>query len=414
MAADKRLGLNRVDLAKFLPDQRAIKAFENLFVDVDKNQEENLDLINTVSLSAENASSNAVLALALLEAISQLAELKATEPNNVLPEENKIDVNYVLSNINDYLDFDTANTYDFPVARLAWSANDDTLSIGHTGGVIQQIGEETFARVTNNTGSLIQNGSVIGLTGSGTAIGKYIANGTLPPIYCLGLATQDIANTQRGRVTVYGRVRGINTTAYAVGDIIYADPTTAGEFTKVKPTAPNIVIPLGVVTLVAIDGEVFVRPILEQQRYFGSFSLTTSASLASTNTATAITLNTTNVSNGVSLGSPASRVVVANSGLYSFVVSFQLSATNSSIKDVYLWFRKNGVDLANSTIVHSLESGTAKTVQSRTYTISMNAGDYIELYWASPDNGVQLSAIASTAFSPAAPAVTLNVNQIQQ
>jgi hypothetical protein len=414
MATNKKSGLTRQDLAKFLPDQRSIKAFENLFIDVNDNQDTNIELIDIVALSADGAASNAILALSLIEAINQLAELKAIEPNNVQPEENRIDVNRVLSNIIDYIEFDVANTYDFPIARLAWSANDDTLSIGHTGGVIQQIGEETFARVTNNTGALITNGTVIGLTGSGTSIGKYIANGTMPPIYCLGIATQDIANTQRGRITVYGRVRGINTTAYVVGDVVYADPTTAGAFTKIKPTAPNISIPLGVVTLVAVDGEIFVRPVLEQQKYFGSFALTTSATLPATNTATAITLNTTNVSNGVSLGSPASRIVVANSGLYSFVVSFQLAASSSSIKDVYLWFRKNGTNIANSAMVHSLESGTAKTVQSRNYTISMNAGDYIELYWASPDNGVQLSAIASTAFSPAAPAVTLNVNQIQQ
>ena len=136
--------------------------------------------------------------------------------------------------------------------------------------------------------------------------------------------------------------------------------------------------------------------------------------LPAIDTATAITFNTTTVSNGVAIGSPTSRVIVSRSGLYNLSMSFQLSSSSSSIKDVYLWVRKNGVDLPNSTIVHSLESNSAKTVQSRSMTISLNANDYIELYWGSPDNNVSLSAIAATSFSPATPSVILSVNQIQQ
>ena len=279
----------------------------------------------------------------------------------------------------------------------------------------QQVGEEIYVQVTNSTGVVFNNGDLIGLTGSGTGVAKYVSNGTLPPIYAIGLATQNIAIGARGRVTAFGRVRGLNTSSFVVGDIVYANPAVTGGLTKVKPTAPNLVIPIGVVTVVSASvGEIFVRPILQQQEYYGAFAKTVSATLPATSTATAITFNTTTVSNGVSVGTPTSRIVVAHSGLYIFNASFQISATSSSVKDVYLWFRKNGVDIPNSAVIHSLDSGTAKTVQSRSYTISMNANDYIELYWASPDSGVALSAIASTAFSPASPAVVLNVTQIQQ
>lgn len=408
------LKLPRDILAKFLPDHRSIVTFEKMFVEIDSNQDNNIDLINAISLTAEKAGASADLALALIDYFQDIADRLSTNTAQIEQEIiQDVQPKYDQNPSFDYIDFDRNNGNSLQIGRMFYNEVDDTLNIAQKNGVVQQIGEEIFIQVTNSTGSTILNGSLVGLTGSGTTVSLYNANGSVPPMYVLGVATHDIPNGTRGRLTQFGRVNDVNTIGLSVG-IVYANPSIPGGLTSIKPTAPNSVVPVGVVTSSSINGQIFVRPILEQQRYFGAFALTTNASLTAINTATAIVLNTTTVSNGVSLGSPSSRIVVANSGLYSFIVSFQLSSTNSSIKDVYLWFRKNGVDLANSAIVHSLESGTAKTVQSRNYTISMNAGDYIELYWASPNNGVQLSAIASTAFSPSAPAVILNVNQIQQ
>lgn len=407
------LKLPRDVLAKFLPDQRAIIAFEKLFVEVDENQNTNIKLINEVSVSAGNAGANAQLALALMDYLQTLVDIESTNPAHL---DNEIIQDAVprLEPINsfDYIDFDSNNGNSLQVGRMFYNNADDTLNIAQRNNVVQQIGEEIFIQVTNSTGSTILNGSLVALTGSGTTVALYNANGSVPPMYVLGVATHDIPNGSRGRLTQFGRVRDVNTLSFPVGSVLYANPSVLGGLTNIKPTSPNAVIPIGVVVQSATLGQIFVRPILEQQRNFGAFAKTDSATLAATNTATAITLNTTISSNGVSLS--GTQVQASQSGLYSFSVSFQLSSTNSSVKDVYLWFRKNGTDLANTTIIHSLESGTAKSVQSRTLNVSMNAGDYIELYWASPDTGVSLSAIAATAFSPAAPSVILNVNQVQQ
>ena len=411
--ANKNLRLTRSDLATFLSNQRLIRAFETLLVDVDQNNETNIELINEVAISADNAGAMAILALGIIEGLEKLAELSATNPTAQEEEKENV-ISLIQENANDfdYIDLNPNSPHANKVARLSYGA-DDTLNIDHKDGVVQQVGEEIFIQVTNTTGSTILNGSLVGLTGSGTTISLYNANGSVPPMYVLGLATHDIPDGARGRVTQFGRVRDVNTLSLPVG-IVYANPTVVGGLTSVKPTAPNVVIPIGVVTSSAVNGQIFVRPILEQQRYYGAFAKTVSATLASTNTATAITFNTTTVSNGVSIGSPTSRVIVSRSGLYNLSMSFQLESLSSSVKDIYLWVRKNGVDLPNSTIIHSLESNSAKTVQSRSMTVSLNANDYIELYWASPDSGVSLSAIAATAFSPAAPSVILNVNQIQQ
>lgn len=407
------LKLPRDVLAKFLPDQRSIIAFEKLFVDVDNNQSTNIELINEVSISADNAGANAQLALALIDYLQTLVDIEATNPANL---DNEIiqDVAPRIEPTNsfDYIDFDRNSGNPLQVGRMFYSEVDDTLNIAQKNSVTQQIGEEIFIQVTNSTGSTILNGSLVGLTGSGTTVSLYNANGSVPPMYVLGVATHDIPSGARGRLTQFGRVRDVNTSSFSTGDILYANPSILGGLTTTKPTSPNVVIPVGVVVQSAVLGQIFVRPMLEQKRDFGAFAKTNSATLPATNTATPITLNSTISANGVTLS--GSQVQVTQSGLYSFSVSFQLAATSSSVKDVYLWFRKNGVDLANTTIIHSLESGTAKSVQSRTLNVSLNASDYIELYWASPDNGVSLSAVAATAFSPAAPSVILNVNQVQQ
>lgn len=407
------LKLPRDILAKFLPDHRSIVAFEKMFIEIDSNQDTNIDLINAISLTAEKAGANADLALALIDYFQDIADRVSTNTAQIEQEIiQDVQPKYDQNPSFDYIDFDRNNGNSLQVGRMFYNEVDDNLNIAQKDGVVQQIGEEIFIQVTNNTGSTILNGSLVGLTGSGTTVSLYNANGSVPPMYVLGVATHEIPNGARGRLTQFGRVRDVNTSSFATGDILYANPLVLGGLTSIKPTSPNAVIPVGVVVQAATLGQIFVRPILEQKRNFGAFAKTNNATLAAINTATPITLNSTISANGVVLS--GNQIQVSQSGLYSFSVSFQLAATSSSIKDVYLWFRKNGVDLPNTTIIHSLESGTAKSVQSRTLNISLNANDYIELYWASPDNGVSLSAVAATAFSPAAPSVILNVNQVQQ
>lgn len=318
----------------------------------------------------------------------------------------------------DYLDFDLAAPRTSQVGRMGWNATDETLDLVLPGGVTQQLGLEVFIRVVNTSGVLIPNGSVVGFGGvsGGTVIGvPYIANGTMPMGYVGGIATQDIAPGSVGRVTVLGFVRGINTVAHPVGSTLYASPTVAGAFTATKPTAPNFAIPLGVVTASSAGaGEVFVRPILEQTKHYGTFLKTTDQTPAAANTAYAITFDSTEVALGFSIGAPTSRIVAAEAGLYTFGASFQLVSGSASVKNVWLWFRKNGVDVANSALKVSLESATAVNTQYRSRFFSLVAGDYIELMLASDSTNVTLDAIAATGFAPAAPACVLTVDQIQQ
>ena len=307
------------------------------------------------------------------------------------------------------------------IGGLSWNAADQTLNIGMDYDVIQQVGEEQYARVRNNTGSTIPNGSVVYFTGTvpdnALSVAPYIANGTINQLYTVGIMTHDLPDTgQKGYCTTFGFVRGLNTSAFAVTDVIYASPTTAGAFTNVKPTAPNNVIPLGVVTTVsATDGVIFVRPTIEQERYYGEFTKTDTQTPAATNTAYALTFTSTELAQGVSRGTPTSRIVIANAGLYNIAVSVQITSTNSSQKSIWVWLRKNGTtDVPNSTRIASITLNNGYLVVSLNEVLSILAGEYIEIMYASNDTNVSIATVAATAFAPAAPAVILAVTQTEQ
>ena len=320
----------------------------------------------------------------------------------------------------DYIDFDLFPRRADKIGRLAWGA-DDTLDINHSGGVTQQVGQEIYVRFLNNTGVAFANGDAIGVNPATNTVVKYIANGSMNSLGIVGVATQDIPNGSPGRVTVMGRVRNINTTGapfgevWVAGSLLYVSRTIAGGFTIVKPTAPSLSIPIGrVVSVHATEGIIFVRPVPEQQLFYGSFSKTADQVPSAANTAQALTWTNTETANGVSIGSPTSRVVVANAGLYKFSLSLQLTSSSASVKSVWSWFRKNGADIPNSSMITSLDSATAIRTPSRDLFFSLIAGDYIEVMFASDSTAMAVDSIPATAFAPAAPAAILTVNQEQQ
>ncbi len=222
----------------------------------------------------------------------------------------------------DYLDFRRLPPHAETERRLCWNDDDATLNIGMEYGVSQQVGLETYARVENNTGVTIPNGTVVGFVGAGAggalSVAPYLADGSQPSLYILGVMTHDLPDTgTQGYCTNWGYVRDLDTSSFSVGDLLYPSPTVAGAFTNVKPTAPDNVIPIAACLVSdASDGVVFVRPTIEQMQYYGVFSKTTDATPAAINTAYTLTFDNTDISNGVTIGTPTSRIVVPASGLY--------------------------------------------------------------------------------------------------
>ena len=108
----------------------------------------------------------------------------------------------------------------------------------------------------------------------------------------------------------------------------------------------------------------------------------------SATTALPIALTSTDSSNGVSIDSvDQSKIVFAVSGYYNIQFSAQLLSFDGTIDDVCMWFRKNGVDIANSasyTTVPSTHGGVAgATVLALNLVVPVVEGDYLQLYMSS-------------------------------
>lgn len=171
-----------------------------------------------------------------------------------------------------YIDFDITNTgTTSSPGRLFWDVNNRTLSLGMIGGPVQQIGEEQYFLVENQTGGILSDGVVVRATGTTGNSGKLtintmIANGTIPAFTTIGVLTQPLNNGDTGYVTSFGLVRGIDTTGtpygetWSQGDILYVSPTISGGFTKVRPITPNQDIIVAIVMEVGASGSIFVRP----------------------------------------------------------------------------------------------------------------------------------------------------------
>lgn len=163
----------------------------------------------------------------------------------------------------DSIQFDTALvTPGHSEGLMYWDQTAKTVSVmTDIADVILQIGQETYVRVLNDTGSQIDNGEAVYITGATggvptIALARADAEATA---FALGLVTEDIADGDPGFATARGIVRNIDTSSLAVGQI-YLSPTVAGGLTSTKPGAPNKTICVG--TALASDastGQVLVK-----------------------------------------------------------------------------------------------------------------------------------------------------------
>lgn len=404
--ASNRLNLTRDQLATFLKSHEQIRQFEQLFAVVDEVAPSSDTTGIQVEAGSAQATANEALAqiTRLADALTVLATNPGIENNN--------------STVTDYIDLNSAPATS-KVRRLSWNNTDQTANLGMEYGVVQQIGQETYARVGNTTGSTIPDGTVVGFVGAtanALLVAPYLADGSTPTDYILGVMTHDLPDSgEKGYCTTWGFVRDIDTSAFSVGDVLYASPTVAGAFTNVKPTAPNNVIPLAAcVASHATNGAVFVRPTIEQMKFYGIFNKTTDQSPAVINTEYLLTFDSTQISNGVTIGGVTSRIVVPESGLYQFDATVQLTSGSSSAKNIWVWWKKNGTAIANSARIVTSDMNNGYIPIALIEFFSLAANDYIEMAFAADSTNVTIDNVAATAFAPAAPAIILAVTQIQQ
>lgn len=140
---------------------------------------------------------------------------------------------------------------------------------------------------------------------------------------------------------------------------------------------------------------------------YGAFHDSTTQTAVATGTAYAVTFNSTDLSNEVTVGSPTSRIVVANAGVYNFQFSLQLDKASGAAGHTYIWARVNGVDIPNSGSEVAVQGTTAETIAAWNFVLPMNANDYFQLMWSVDDTNIQIKAVTATAPVPAIPSAIL-------
>jgi hypothetical protein len=161
----------------------------------------------------------------------------------------------------------------------------------------------------------------------------------------------------------------------------------------------------------AVEGLQMTPPPREFKRArYGSFYDTTTQVATVINTATAITFNTTDLSQGVFIGSPTSRIVVDSEGLYNFAISFQIDKTSGGVAQFFIWFRLNGVNVDDSAGLIRIQGNNAEIFSAYNIFLQLKANDYVEVMFSVDDLSVELKAIAASAPVPSIPSIILTVN----
>jgi hypothetical protein len=148
--------------------------------------------------------------------------------------------------------------------------------------------------------------------------------------------------------------------------------------------------------------------------FYGAFCSTGSQTNLVANVSRSMVLETTELSDGVSIIS-GSRITISNAGVYNLQFSAQLEKTSNGTDTVYIWFKKNGSNVARSnTAIDVLKQAGSggKQVAAWNYVDSYNVGDYVEIVWQSSDTTMQLLAATETGNLPAIPSIIATINQI--
>jgi hypothetical protein len=242
-------------------------------------------------------------------------------------------------------------------------------------GVSSKVAASAIGNSSNSVRTVATGG-----TGAATLTGYVKGTGTTPMTAAATIPVADIsgtlpvANGGTGAATLTGYVKGAGTTAMTAAATIPFDD---------------------------LAGRAYISP------------YSTLDQTGSTTTATAVTMNNNTVGVGIEVFA-SSQITFAATGAYMLSPSIQFSNSTASDHTVTIWFRKNGVNVPNSSTIISVpkvaDGGTH--FFSITYFESVTAGQYIEIMWLPANVAVTIDAVVAGAIAPAVPSVIVPAMRI--
>lgn len=147
---------------------------------------------------------------------------------------------------------------------------------------------------------------------------------------------------------------------------------------------------------------------------YGSFgsTLTQKQTGGVANTPTALTYNTTFISNGVAYDPlNPSRIIVNTTGVYKVAFSLQLDQTVGGTHNVDIWLRINGNNVALSNSRCVVNGNKDESFPYVEFIVQMTGGQWIECVFMAEDKDVAVTAFPS-GVNPATSSIITNVVQI--
>jgi len=142
------------------------------------------------------------------------------------------------------------------------------------------------------------------------------------------------------------------------------------------------------------------------------YSSTADQAIAVSGTPQALTYNTTQFNQGTTL-LLNSRVYANAQGNYALSYSVELFHTGAGVNQTATTFlKKNGTTIANTGRQWSIASGGFQNAAMAEFVVSLNAGDYVEVFF-SGDTSLSANATAAAGALPAIPSVVFNVKQFR-
>ena len=142
------------------------------------------------------------------------------------------------------------------------------------------------------------------------------------------------------------------------------------------------------------------------------FILTSDVVPVAANTAYKLTYDAPTGNDGITQGTPASRIVFEEAGQYVISFSAQISSTSASTVHFYFWPSVNGTNVADSAMTTALHQNNATLVTSRTQIFTVAANDYLEVNYMIDSTQGFLNYTAASSPVPAIPASTLAITRL--
>ena len=108
------------------------------------------------------------------------------------------------------------------------------------------------------------------------------------------------------------------------------------------------------------------------------------------------------------------QITAENIGVYNIQFSAQIVKTTGAVANIDIWLLKNGVNVAQTNTTYTVDVNSTQSVAAWNYFLNMNATDYFQLAWSSPNTNIQLFVETGliNPTRPDVPSIILTVQQV--